>query len=366
MLSVLLKTIVPLGLCVLILSACGTEPERRSIDRPSINSGQAPLNIKAEAESIIYGDTLRFEVLPVKDAPKMIQATASLADTRSLLGSTDDGKFVLPSALTGGGMVKLRIDATFEDGTTSLRYKDFKVSAPQAPLQWSLEVQRRYPHDKSAFTQGLLFHNGYLYEGTGNIGESRIRKLELETGEVLMEKANKADIFGEGITIMNDKLYQVTYKTARGFIYRLSDFELMDEFSYNTLTGEGWGLTHNDTSLIMSDGSAYLYFYHPEQGIEQGRIRVFDERGDVNRLNELEYKDGVIYANIYTTADIVAIDAKTGLVLHRYSARGMVDRSEATPQMDVLNGIAIHPLNGNLLLTGKYWSTIYEVKPVMQ
>ncbi len=360
------KRFIFFAVAALMISACADESTQRSIDRPGIKSAQRPINIKASNDELIYGDTIRFEVQAASSEFAITGLRVSMADTRQVLANSSDGSIVLPTIETGGGNVKLRIDATFEDGQSSMRFKDFDVLAADAPKIWALEVQNRFPHDKGAFTQGLLFHEGYLYEGTGNLGESRIRQVDMKTGEVLRERVNKADIFGEGITIFENKLYQLTYKTAKGYIYNLDDFEPLKEFTYNTWTGEGWGLTHNDTSLIISDGSAYLYFLDPETFEEKRRIRVFDDRGDVARLNELEYSNGLIYANIYTTAEIVAIDAGNGIVVNRYSARGVVDRAETTPNMDVLNGIAINPLNGNLLITGKYWPRLYEVKPVMK
>lgn len=352
---------------ILVLAACGDEPPaRRHLDRPSLDSAQPGLRIEGAAKgSLTYGDTLTFEVGAASPDHVVQNVTVSLSDTREVLATSQEGIFSIPTLRTGGGNVKLRIDAAFADGQKSMRYKDVKVVAPEKPSLWGLEVVRRLSHDSRSFTQGLLVHQGYLYEGTGNKGESRIRKMELETGKVLMERDNAPDIFGEGITIFGDKLYQLTYKTAQGFVYDLETFEQIDEFTYNTYTGEGWGLTHNDTALIVSDGSAYLHFMDPETLEETARLRVFDDRGDVSRLNELEYRNGTIYANVFTTADIVAIDARTGQVLHRYSARGLVDRSEFSADMDVMNGIAIHPSTGHFLITGKYWKKLYEVRPVM-
>ncbi len=354
--------------CIVLLVltvACGENQEQRKLDRPGVRTIQAPLKVNMESRSAIYGETLKFSVEPVNPSLELEEVRVSIAESRQLLETNNTGVFAISSETTGGGKVKLRVDVRFSDGQSSLRYADFEVLAAEAPRMWNLEVVNRYPHDQGAFTQGLLLHNGYLYEGTGNMGESRIRKVDLKTGEVLMERANAPDIFGEGITIYNDKVYQITYKTARGFTYRLDDFEPLGEWTYNTLTGEGWGLTHNDSALIMSDGSANLYFYDPEDKMEVGRIRAFDHRGDVDRLNELEYHAGLIYANLYTSAEIVAIDARTGQVKHRYSARGIVSRDEQTPDMDVLNGIAINPANGHLLITGKYWKVLYEVRPVL-
>ncbi|MCA1750900.1 MAG: glutaminyl-peptide cyclotransferase [Flavobacteriales bacterium] len=359
---------------ILICSACEDEGPRRSIDRPSLGTKQPPLKLDKNSDRLVYGDTIMLAVVPEDGDLTFAKVRISLADERgSFLAVSDDSvdltekaSFALPTALTGGGEVKLRVDAEFNDGQKSMRYQNFTVTAESEPQQWNFETVRKYPHDKSSFTQGLLFHNGFLYEGTGNLGESRIRKIDLTTGNVEMEKANKSDVFGEGITVFRDKLYQLTYKNGRGFVYNLGDFEKIDEFTYNTYTGEGWGLTHNDTSLIASDGSAYLHFIDPETLEEERRIRVFDHRGNVNRLNELEYREGIIYANLYTSFEMVAIDATTGRVLHRYNARDVLKRADMTTGMDVLNGIAVNPLNGNLLITGKYWQYLYEVKPTVK
>lgn len=352
---------------LLMCSACEDEGPRRSIDRPSLGTKQPPLKLDKNSDRLVYGDTIRLSVIAEAEDLTFSSVRVSLADDRGkALAVSEKGVFALPTEITGGGEVKLRVDAEFTDGQKSMRYQNFTVTAESEPQQWNFETVRKYPHDKSSFTQGLLFHNGFLYEGTGNLGESRIRKIDLVTGNVEMEKANKSDVFGEGITVFGDKLYQLTYKNGRGFVYNLSDFEKIDEFTYNTYTGEGWGLTHNDTSLIASDGSAYLHFIDPETLEEERRIRVFDHRGNVNRLNELEYSEGIIYANLYTSFEMVAIDATTGRVLHRYNARDVLKRADMTTGMDVLNGIAVNPLNGNLLITGKYWQYLYEVKPTVK
>ena len=355
---------------VIALSACRDEPGRgdgRRIDRPSLGSKSAAVRVVSAAEgTLLYGDTIRFYVEPVNDEDSLISVKVSMAESRRLLAEDAGGHIAIPSEQTGGGKVRLRVDADLGEGARALRYKEFTIKAAEAPREWSFEVLRRFPHDKTSFTQGLLVHDGYLYEGTGNKGESRIRKMEVETGKVLMEHEMDSDMFGEGITIFGDKLYQVTYKSAIGFIYDVEDFSKVGEWTYATYTGEGWGLTHNDTALILSDGSAWLYFIDPHTFAELGRIQAFDHRGPVDRLNELEYRDGTIYANVYTSTHIVAIDAGSGLVRHLYSARGMVDRSEITAGMDVLNGIAFHPLSGHMLITGKYWKIIYEVRPRMK
>jgi glutaminyl-peptide cyclotransferase len=326
---------------------------------------QPAIRIKtSQSETLIYGDTIRFSVEATAEGQTINKVRVIIADTRKVVAESDNGKITIPTQTTGGGKLKLKIEADFEDGRTGTRYRDFNIAAPTAARRWTFEVVRKYPHDVKNFTQGLLMHNGHLYEGTGQYGESRLLKTELTTGKLLQEKAMDSSIFGEGITIYGDKLYQLSYKTGIGYVYNAQTFELIREFTFAFDTNEGWGLTHNENSLIASDGSPVLYFLDPVSLEETGRMRVFDDRGEITKINELEYHNGTIYANLWTTAEIIAIDAATGMVTDTYSARGMVDKSELSTTMDVLNGIAINPGTGNLIITGKYWTTLYEVRPV--
>jgi glutamine cyclotransferase len=278
--------------------------------------------------------------------------------------STNQSDFDIPTQSIGGGNIRLKFEATYSDGSKRSRYKEFLVLAAEKPKAYDLTVVRKYPHDPTSFTQGFLIYNNYLYEGTGTIGESRLRKMDLASGEVLQQQENEKEIFGEGITIFNDKIYQLTYKSGRAFIYDLNTFEPIEEYSFRSHTGEGWGLTNNDTALIASDGSAFLYFLSPNDFSEMKRLTVFDNQGEVENLNELEYYNGKIYANLYTTAQLVAIDPNSGQVTDTYLARGIVTQDDVTDNMDVLNGVTFNPGTGNMLITGKYWSKIYEVTPV--
>ena len=355
-------------LLVGFLYACGgggEEKQRRVINRPSL--GQSGPGIKVEVENkgtVVYGDTIYMQVSSAKEGEQITGVTVEIVNGNRRVAESTDGNIQIATLKSGGGNLRFKITADFASGEKSNRYKNVKIVAPEAPGNWDFEVVARYPHSPHAYTQGLLVHNGFIYEGTGTYGGSKIMKSDLVTGNILKEKHLSADYFGEGITIFDNKLYQLTYKSGKVFVYDLESFERIDEFTYHFHTSEGWGLTHNDTSLIASDGSASLYFIDPSDFSIRNRIEVFDENGSVLNVNELEYRDGVIYANIYTTARIVAIDAETGMVLDNYTARGIVMQSETTQDMDVLNGIAINPLNGNLLITGKNWSIVYEVRPI--
>ncbi|MEM9051435.1 MAG: glutaminyl-peptide cyclotransferase [Bacteroidota bacterium] len=333
--------------------------------RPSQSSVGPSFRVRVlNAQGLTYGDSIHFEVK--SDSPDIAITKLEISDKDGKVPfyTSEQLNFKVPSQLSGGGEIRLKLKAIYENGKSTTRYKEVNLQPTSAAKNWKFEVLKKYPHDVSAYTQGFLVYNGFIYEGTGNYGESRLRRLDLTTGQLVQEENLSEDIFGEGITIFDDNIYQVTYKSGRGFIYDRESFNIKEEFTYSTQTSEGWGLTHNDTSLILSDGSSTLYFLDPQDQKVTRRLNVFDENGNVKLLNELEYVDGRIFANIYTQPFIVELDATSGQVINRYDARGIVDQSEANPDMDVLNGIAIHPMTQNLLVTGKYWSKIYEVKPI--
>jgi glutaminyl-peptide cyclotransferase len=219
-------------------------------------------------------------------------------------------------------------------------------------------VVRSFPHDRDAFTQGLIFRNGVFYEGTGRNGQSGIRKVKVETGEVLQVKPLSAEYFGEGITDWNGSLIQITWRSEIGFVYDINTFEQKKTWSYR---GEGWGLTHDDTRIIMSDGSSALRFLDPATLKETGRLTVRDATGPVEELNELEYVKGEIYANVWRTDRIARISPKDGRVTGWIDLSGLLPASERAG-VDVLNGIAYDAAADRLFVTGKLWPRVFEIK----
>ena len=235
----------------------------------------------------------------------------------------------------------------------------YVVESPKIAPRYTYESMNTYPHDRQAFTQGLLFADGFLYEGTGLYGASTLRKVALESGEVLQLRELPEQFFGEGLTLMGDRLIQLTWQSRVGFVYDRESFELMRQFNYPT---EGWGLTHDGRQLIMSDGSATLFFLDPETFAEIGRVEVRDHRGPVKRLNELEYVGGEIYANIWTTDYIARIAPQTGRVVGWIDLHGLLSPPERGTRVDVLNGIAYDEKNDRLFVTGKWWPSLFEIK----
>jgi glutaminyl-peptide cyclotransferase len=235
------------------------------------------------------------------------------------------------------------------------------TAAPQkmAPVA-GYKVVKTYPHDRQAFTQGLQYVGGVLYEGTGQHGQSGIRKVELETGKVLQHQPLDSKYFGEGITVWGDTLVQLTWQSEVGFVYDLKTFKQSKTFNY---TGEGWGLTHDGKRLIMSDGSAALRFLDPVTFKETGRITVREGAAPVDRLNELEFVRGEILANVWQTHRIARISPATGTVLGWIDLTGLLDQQELS-RVDVLNGIAYDATGDRLFVTGKWWPKLFEIKIV--
>lgn len=235
-------------------------------------------------------------------------------------------------------------------------------SSPKSTVPvYGYDIVKSYPHDPAAFTQGLVFHNGFLYEGTGGkSGDefySSLRKVEIETGKVLQKTDLSRDYFGEGITIFNDQIYQLTWREMTAFVYGLNDFKLIREFRY---TGEGWGLTHDGTNLIMSDGTHVIRFVNPENFKTVRTIVVNDEKGQpLMRLNELEYVKGEIWANVWQSAWIVRIDPATGKLLGRIDLEPLLFQEKVE---DVLNGIAYDEAADRIFITGKLWKRLFEIK----
>jgi glutaminyl-peptide cyclotransferase len=226
---------------------------------------------------------------------------------------------------------------------------------------YGFEVIQSWPHDPQAFTQGLVFRNGRLYEGTGGNGESSLREVELATGAVLRRRDLAAQYFGEGITFLGGRLFQLTWRSRVGFIYDAATFQPAGQFSY---TGEGWGLTDDGTSLILSDGTSTLRFLDPTTFAVQRTLKVTDNGREVSQLNELEYVNGEVYANVWMKDVIARIDPATGNVKGWIDLTGLLAPEDRTGREDVLNGIAYDVANNRLLVTGKRWPRLFQIRVV--
>jgi glutamine cyclotransferase len=224
---------------------------------------------------------------------------------------------------------------------------------------YGYEVVNTFPHDPEAFTQGLIFQDGALVESTGLESHSTLRRVELQTGKVLQKVEVPRDFFAEGMTLFNGKIYQLTWKGEKGFIYDPQTFQKTGEFTY---TGEGWGLTHDADSLILSDGSNKLRFLDPADYHVKRTISVTDGARPVLELNELEYVKGEVYANVWHQNRIARIDPQTGAVKGWIDFTGLLRMGDVTDEEAVLNGIAYDESGDRLFVTGKLWPKLFEVR----
>lgn len=268
--------------------------------------------------------------------------------------------YVIPSSYT---------NTTGRKSLKATAYKGGKAQSPLTrfviiysdvvPKRNGYKVIHEYPHDREAFTQGLIYDNGKLLEGTGQLSGSSLREVELETGKVIRQHNLVAKLFGEGITLYKDRIYQVTWQNKMGFVYDRSTFNLKNKIDYTT---EGWGLTTIDNRIVMSDGTNILYFYEPEMFTVVSRIEVYDNEKKIDSLNELEYINGEIWANIWMSDLIARIDPISGKVNAYIDLKGILPESERVADTDVLNGIAYDKQGGRIFVTGKKWPKLYEIR----
>lgn len=283
-----------------------------------------------------------------------------------LLEESDKLKFEISDVeLDRVGNTSFKVNTEKTDGLKNSRTKTINVLSEIAPKQLTYQVVVKYPHLKTSYTQGLEYFNGYLYEGTGEKGHSKLMKIDIKTGKPVQSFNLDDKYFGEGITILNDKIYQLTYHANKGFVYDLKTFAVIDSFTYRS--EQGWGLTNDGTNLIMSDGTNVLTWLNPNDFSIVKTLQVANNRGNMNVLNELEYIDGIIYANIYTTNYIVKIDSESGKVLEEINMEGLIDMyHRSNDRIDVLNGIAYDAKNDRMFVTGKLWPMLFEVKFIEQ
>lgn len=257
------------------------------------------------------------------------------------------------------GAKTLTANISFEGETVEVS-KGIKLLAEHAPEIYTYEILNVYPHDMDAYTQGLEFHKDTLYESTGKKGKSSLRQVDFKTGEILKKIDLDNTYFGEGITILNNKIYQLTWQSGVGFIYDLKDFKKIDSFKYNQ-SKEGWGLCNDGNKIFKSDGTEKIWYLNPETMAEEGHFETVTNTSIFNKANELEYVDGKIYANVYQKESMMIIDAKSGAIEGVINFGGLKEKVTQHQNLDVLNGVAFHPERKTFFVTGKNWDKLFEV-----
>jgi glutaminyl-peptide cyclotransferase len=263
-----------------------------------------------------------------------------------------------PSFTAATGRKSLKVTAYKGGNSHNTITRFIIIYSDIVPKKYGYKVIHTYPHDREAFTQGLFYDNGVLFEGTGE-NASSLREVNLETGKVARQLNLDNSLFGEGIALYHDLIYQVTWRSKVGFVYNKSDFKLIHKIYYPT---EGWGLTTIDDKIVMSDGSNILYFYEPDMFTVISKVEVYDNEKKRDSLNELEYINGEIWANIWYNNHIARIDPKTGKVLGYIDLKGILPATDRHPDTDVLNGIAYDSKGKRIFVTGKKWPKLFEIK----
>lgn len=352
------KSVFPLVLvsCLLVtVFSCSNKPKR---SRKPVSV----ISVEPSKKNYVYGENVAVNVkTKVKNGE--IKSIQLFYGNRLLKESPELDFTVEKVVLNELGNDNFRVVATKTDGVDNTRTKPFTVVSDIVPKKYSYQTINTYPHSRKHFTEGLEFYKGYLYESTGENGESGIFKTVVQTGNTLQSYYLDDIYFGEGISILNDKIYQLTYRAQKGFVYNVSNFAVIDSFSYQSK--EGWGMTNDGTNLIMSDGTHQLTWLNPTDFSVVKTLQVANNKGVISNLNELEYINGTIYANVYTTETIIQIDPETGKVLSEINLSGILNMYKtATDTIDFMNGIAYDKNNDRIYVTGKWWPRLFEIQLV--
>ena len=308
-----------------------------------------------------YGDTLRFDLKNLSKSKMLDSVVLQCLDQK--LAVLRPGVNKVPSVKMKLGTEVYSFRAYFSDKSYQVKQRSIDIYPIDKPKPINYKVLAKYPHDVKSYTQGLQFINGELYESTGQVGKSIIRKNDLKTGEALKMNYLKQDHFGEGMTVVGDEVYQLTWKARTGYIFDQVSLKLKSNFLFPDAI-DGWGLTWTGDHFVVSDGSNKLWSWNKElRRIDF--VTVADNTQGYTSLNELEYIDGVIYANVYQTYTILKIDAQTGQVLGKVDLENLLtplEKSQLKQFDEVLNGIAYNKVEDVFYLTGKHWPFLYEVK----
>ena len=316
------------------------------------------IQLEGNKKKIQNGQEIGIAIKNKKDL--QINSVAYSLDNEAL--ALNNGKITLESKTLGNKLIEATIN--YEDGASIEISKKVQLLSASSPDIYTYEILNTYPHDPSAYTQGLEFANDTLYESTGKRGASTLRKVDFRTGEVLQKVDLDKTVFGEGLTVLNNKLYMLTWQSGLGYVYNPSNLEKISNFSYGE-SREGWGLCNDGEKIFKSDGTERIWHLAPSSLQETGYIETVTNKSIFNKANELEYVDGKIYANVYQKESMMIIDATSGAIEGVINFGGLKSQVNKGPEWDdvnsVLNGVAYHKERGTFFVTGKNWDKLFEV-----
>ncbi|MEH6536206.1 MAG: glutaminyl-peptide cyclotransferase [Psychroserpens sp.] len=319
------------------------------------NSGTQKTNLSIATDAknnvITIGETVKLSV----HNPKGLEISSI---NYSFNGETIEDSFKLDDQKLGIQTITatVKFGESSEDITTKIT-----ILSNVSPKVYGYKIVNEYPHDITSYTQGLEFHNGELYESTGQYGESKLRKVDYKTGEVLQNIALANQYFAEGLTIINDHIYQLTWQENIGFVYDVNTFEKTSSFAYGK-SKEGWGICNDGKNIYKSDGTDQIWLLNPETLVEDSKLQVYTNKGKIVGLNELEYINGKIYANRYQKNGVAIINPKNGAIEGVIDFSPLIKLVKQHDGLDVLNGIAYNPDTNTIFVTGKRWDKLFEVE----
>lgn len=366
----LLRRIVDFLLIWLLLNllyGCeGKEKSNQESENPDLLSYRSSVLLYPANQTVTAGENLHFEI-QLTDSSSQIDSIQVLVDEQPVSYKSEKttvrNQDRIPFSIAGTnlkiGSHTLVLKARMKGKDWEQSSQTFNLRSDISPEIIGYKVVESYPHAATSFTQGLEWWGDRLYEGTGLNGKSAVMEIDPKTGTTLKQENLDQSLFGEGITLINNQLYQITWQNKQGFIYDLPSLKRVKTFSYPT---DGWGLTHWQNQLVMTDGGNKLYFLDPVSFKSTGFVEVWDNKRAINQLNELETVGDAIYANLYTTDTIVKIDPKSGKVMAYIDLTGLLPTADKTGEEDVLNGIAWNPEEKLFYLTGKNWPKMYAVR----
>lgn len=348
--------------------SCSGRPGKNIVEEKEISTimGQEPparlIKMAAPDENTGFklGEAIQVTIEAVNKNQPPDSVLISYDGTRVLTLTTDPWQCSVPSSLsqsTGRKSLKATPYRKGRAGATITRF--MIIYSDVIPERYGYRIIASYPHSRDAFTQGLFYDGGFIYEGTGQEAGSSLRKIELKTGKILQQLNLSSNLFGEGITLYKDRIYQVTWTSKVGFVYDKTTFNQINKLYYQT---QGWGLATTEDRIVMSDGTNVLYFFEPEMFTLVSRLEVYDNEKMIDQLNELEYVNGEIWSNIWMTDLIARIDPSSGKVLGYIDLKGILKDPDTDTSVKVLNGIAYDKEGNRIFVTGKNWPKLFEIK----